>query len=246
MCFYYLHLRSGYRIKPLTNNCVLDFFFFYLYFNLFRMHYLFIANNVFIFHYIPTLHKRGTSQHRGPSSPKTAQNNGNKQHKKTKSRAFLPSMKATDSSLHSVHNQWTHRHAGKIKAGLIHCSSSCLVEKKRWFGGLIPILTDCEVFACSPHASRVSFRHFSLLPQSRNMYYRLIGISKVSVGCVILPCNGLYLSKQNSKVTPGFPWPFARWIHLFTFLILYIYILDILWLFLQIYWWSTQALLRCS
>lgn len=35
--------------------------------------------------------------------------------KKTKSKAFLPSIKATDTSLYSIHNQWTHRHAERIK-----------------------------------------------------------------------------------------------------------------------------------
>ncbi|KAK3531314.1 hypothetical protein QTP70_016293, partial [Hemibagrus guttatus] len=45
----------------------------------------------------------------------------------------------------------------------------------------------CVEFACSPHALGISSGYSSFVPRSKDMHCRLIGISKLSVVCVIAP-----------------------------------------------------------
>ncbi|KAK3555616.1 hypothetical protein QTP86_025639, partial [Hemibagrus guttatus] len=52
-------------------------------------------------------------------------------------------------------------------------------------GGSIHASAVCVQFACSPRASGVSSGYTGFLPRSKDMHCRVIGISKLSVVCVI-------------------------------------------------------------
>lgn len=67
-------------------------------------------------HAYTTQRKHITSNHSTEGSEAVRLHTPNSTKSKEQSRAFLPSMKAAYTSLHSIHSQWTCRHAWKIKS----------------------------------------------------------------------------------------------------------------------------------